>query len=94
MIEVHTHAAKRVSKRLGVPKSAVEKLVLEATTQGTRRSDISGSLRRYLDRLILKEDGAASDAIVYHRYVFLTRGSHLVTAWLLPPKYKGRKAAA
>lgn len=92
-MEIFKHAEKRVSKRLGVPKKAVRKLVCEALENGTFRKDLSGSIRRYLDRLIKKEDGKATDAIVYHGFVFLIAYDHLVTVWLLPEAFKNKKAA-
>ena len=93
MVEIRGHAEKRICKRLGVPKKAVDKLVTTAFESGTKRRDISGSLRRYVDYLIKKENGAATDAIVYKGYVFLTAYDHLVTAWILPEKYKNKKAS-
>lgn len=91
---IGNHARKRVSKRLGIPKASVEKLAQEAYERGKRRCDISGSLRRYTDYLVKKEGSKATDAIVYRSYVFLMAYDHLVTAWLLPEKYKNRKAAS
>ena len=94
MLTVSQHAEKRVHKRLGVPKKSVFALIEQAEENGTRRKDVSGSLRRYLDYLVKKEGGNATDAIVWRGYVFLLRYDHLITAWLLPERYKNRKAAA
>lgn len=86
---VSTHAHERVRGRLGLPAKAVERTVQNALIRGQKRTQFTGSLRRYLDLLWHRgiERAAATDIIVYGDIVYLFKGATLVTTWPLPSKY-------
>ena len=88
------HGTERVRQRLGLPAKAVDRAVRNALARGTKRTEFSGSLRRYLDLLWHKgrERNAADNIIVYGQIIYLFAGDLLVTTWPLPPKYRNRKA--
>jgi hypothetical protein len=86
-IIVTSHAAKRISKRIGVPKKAVQKLAETAISDGKSHSDFSGSMKRYLDSEFFKER-SASNMRVWSGYLFIFSGEVLITVFLLPPKYR------
>ena len=90
---VTNHALKRCRKRLGVPKKAVEKMVGEAWERGLCHKDFSGSFRRYLDGVFLRER-CGNQMRVHNGHLFLFSGNTLVTVWGLPPRYRKQAAAA
>lgn len=81
------HGKQRTRERLGVPKRAVERLVEKALTEGKRHSDFAGSFRRYLDGQFLKHR-TANNMRVYSGHLFIFDSDTLVTAWLLPGKFR------
>lgn len=87
MIIVTKHAEKRIRKRLGVPRSAVDKIVELAWNIGLKHSDIKGSLKRYLDSVYFKEC-SVNNIRVYRDFLFLFSSNRLVTVFLLPGKYR------
>jgi hypothetical protein len=84
-----SHGVERIRGRLGLPAKAVERTVNNALARGQKRTEFSGSLRRYLDRLWHRgrELNAAENIIVYGNTIYLFAGTLLVTAWPLPQKY-------
>lgn len=79
------HGSKRVRQRIGVNKKAVDKVSAQAFEKGIPHKDIKGSLRRYLDRLLI--NGDANLIKVYSRQVWLFKDDLLITTWPLPSKY-------
>lgn len=86
-----THASARMRERMGVPKRAVAKLAETALSEGKRHSDFAGSIRRYLDGVFLQHR-SATNMRVYAQHLFIFDGETLITAWMLPPKFRNRKA--
>lgn len=86
-VVVSRHGEQRVRKRMGLSKKAVEKLAYEAMRDGKRRSDFSGSFRRYLDKLWFSNNQVA-EIIVHSGFVFIFINAKLVTMWNVPTKYR------
>ena len=83
------HAARRIRERMGLPKKAVDDLVNRAYQDGVRHSELSGSLKRYIDGVYLRKE-RANEIRIYNQHVFLFQGSLLITVLELPNKYKRR----
>lgn len=83
------HGDKRTRKRVGVNRSAVERLARKALADGTTRYDAKGGLRRYLDALY-HYNGQADNIRVYAEKVWIFSGNILITVLDLPQKYKNR----
>lgn len=90
---VSRHGASRLRERMGVPKRAIEKLAADALTKGKKHSDFAGSMRRYLDGVFL-EHRTANNMRVFAQHLFVFDGDTLITAWMLPSKFRNRKALA
>lgn len=88
-MRVTRHADKRMRKRVGVNRSAVEKISRKAMTDGYTRYDFSGSLRRYLDYLYHYNE-EANNIRVYAEKVWIFSGNILITVLDLPQRYKNR----
>ncbi len=61
---------------------------------GQKRTEITGPLRRYLDRLhkVSKYSDDPVDMVVYGHHVFLVANGSIVTTWPLPTRFrKGSK---
>lgn len=84
---VSKHASDRVRERLGMPKKAVTRLAEQAFDKGMRRADFSGSFRRYLDATFFAER-KGNNMRVYGHHLFLFQDDTLITAWIVPPKYR------
>lgn len=84
---VTDHADMRLRKRMGLPRKAVDRMVAKALAEGAGHGDFSGSFRRYLDRVYLKERHA-NNMRVLGGYLYLFAGTSLITCWPIPPKYR------
>lgn len=93
MTEAHItqHGMDRLSERSGKPKRAIQKLANDALSKGKKHSEFSGSFKRYLDGVFLDHRNA-TNMRVYAAQLFLFRDDVLITAWQIPPKYRGVKA--
>lgn len=83
------HAHKRIRERVGLPKCAAQKTAQRALTDGVRREDTHGSLRRYLDALYHYNEQCDSIR-VWAEKVYIFAGHTLVTVLDLPQRYKNR----
>lgn len=96
---VTKHGEKRARKRAGLPRDAVENAALKAFKSGIKHSETSGSLKRYIDSLYLKER-TANNIRIWSEKVWIFSDDRLVTVLPLPPKFKrivremGRKERA
>lgn len=88
-MRVTRHADKRMRKRIGVNRSAVEKIARKAMAEGYTRHDFSGSLRRYLDYLYHYNE-EANNIRVYAEKVRIFSDNTLITVLDLPQRYKNR----
>lgn len=88
-MKVTRHADKRMRKRVGINRSAVEKIARKALNNGYTRHDFHGSIRRYLDALY-HYNGQADNIRVYAEKVWVFSGNTLITVLDLPQRYKNR----
>lgn len=86
---VTRHADKRMRKRIGINRSAVERMARKAMTEGYTRHDFSGSLRRYLDSLYYY-NCSANNIRVWSEKVWIFSDNTLITVLDLPQRYKNR----
>lgn len=99
-LHVSRHGGKRVRKRVGVPKKAVERSVQKALEQGIDHRTATGSLKRYLAMLYNKYDGNGNNIRIYSDKVYVFHDEILITVLDLPSIYrktmagKHRKAKA
>lgn len=84
---VTDHAEERVRKRLGLNRKAVDRQAQAALEKGARPSQFSGSFRRYLDGVALKER-KANNLRVHAGSLYLFADAVLITCWPVPPKYR------
>lgn len=89
-MRVTRHADKRMRKRVGVNRSAVEKMARRALNDGYTRHDFQGSIRRYLDALYYHNDGEANNIRVWGEKVWIFADNTLITVLDLPQRYKNR----
>lgn len=87
MCELTRHSQKRLKERCGCNKSAQLKLANNAFDKGITHAQTSGSLKRYLDGLYLRER-KANTIRIYGDKVFLFGGETLITVLRLPQKYR------
>ena len=87
--KVTRHADKRMRKRVGVNRSAVEKIARRALADGYTRHDFQGSIRRYLDYLYHYNE-EANNIRVYAEKVWIFSDNILITVLDLPQRYKNR----
>lgn len=80
------HSVRRAKERIGLSKKIADKNAQKALEFGLTHAEANGSLKRYLDKLYLS-NGKANNVRIYHRYVYLFRGSVLLTILPLPNKY-------
>lgn len=83
---VTNHARKRMKQRAGVGKKASYRLAANARERGVNRTQLTGSVRRYLDKLYFSHEDC-TDIIVYAGKVFVFVKTILVTVMNLPGQY-------
>lgn len=84
------HGEERMRKRLGLPRKAVARTAEKALREGYTHSQFSGSFKRYLDGVYLKER-TANNLRVYGGHLYLFAGETLVTCWQVPNKFRNAK---
>lgn len=88
-MRVSRHADRRVRERVGIPRSAVQRMAAKARAEGIPRLDTHGSLRRYLDALYHYNE-EADNIVVYAEKVWIFSGTTLITVLDLHQRYKNR----
>ena len=81
---VTRHAERRTRERVGIPKKAVRRAAARAMTQGVKRVETDGGLRRYLDWLYWHGNGSVNNIVVYGDKVYLFNDDTLVTVLNVP----------
>lgn len=89
--KITKHAHKRIKQRLGLPKRAVERNAENAWNQGRKHKDYTGSFKRYLDSIFLRER-TASEMRILNGYIYIFTADALITVYIAPQRY--RNAAA
>lgn len=84
---VTTHAGKRIRERIGVNKKSVQAISDRALQRGLSHSELTGKLKRYIDKLYLK-GRIANNIKVYAEKVYLFKNTTLITVISLPTGLK------
>lgn len=89
MPKITAHGEERLRKRIGIPARATERSARNAKVRGKKRTEFSGPVRRYLDKLHYrgKLENKATDIVVYGQVIYLFAGEYLLTCWRLPNKF-------
>lgn len=88
-MEVTRHAHKRIRKRVGIPKSAVQSNARKALEYGITHAETTGGLHRYLDYLWHQHE-TANNMRVYCGSVYIFHDDTLITVFPLPEKFRKR----
>lgn len=89
---VTRHAEHRTRERVGIPKKAVRRAAAKAITQGVKRTETYGGLRRYLDWLYWRGNGEANNIVVYGDKVYLFGNDTLITVLNVPTPHMKQAA--
>lgn len=81
------HAERRVRKRVGVPKKAVDTLRDIAFDKGVAHSQATGRLRKYFD-FLWSHNRTADNIRIYGNFVWVFCGDVLVTVHALPREHQ------
>ena len=84
---VTNHAKERTHERVGIPKRIINKNSEKAFAEGIAHCELSGSLKRFVDGLYLK-NRSANNIRIYCGNVYLFAGNILITVIALPEKYR------
>lgn len=84
---VTRHAEQRIRERVGLPKRIADKAAAKALSDGVRRTETTGRLRRYLDALYHARN-EANNICVWADKVYLFHNVILITVLNLPNDYK------
>ena len=84
---VTRHAEQRIRERVGLPKRVADKAAARALSDGVRRTETTGRLRRYLDALYHARN-EANNIRVWADKVYLFHNVILITVLNLPNDYK------
>lgn len=87
-VTVSLHAERRLRKRLGVPRRSVRRIAIDAYLNGRKREDVTGLVRRYMDRKFEDYGKNANNMRLHHNRLFMFTDQLLVTVYLLPESYR------
>ena len=91
-MDVSAHAEERMTERLGIKKSATDRMAQRAFERGSDHSQYSGSFRRYLDKLILSHNYSAKAIKIFGEHIYLFGNNMtLITVLQVPTEYKKHK---
>ena len=82
-MKTSVHGRKRVRKRIGIKKKAVDAMRDAAFSKGLTHAQAKGRLSRYIDKLYLEHD-AGNNIRIYANYVWIFDGTTLVTVFPIP----------
>jgi hypothetical protein len=77
-LKVTDHAKKRLVERIGINKRSTEKLSQIAFRDGLSHNDLTGILKKYVDKVYLKER-KANNIRIYGTNVYLFKDTTLIT---------------
>ena len=82
---ISKHAKNRISKRMGIPKRAVNRQFKLALERGYRQKDMKGHLRKWATKKALKDETNPHEIIVYNNFCWvLSCSGKLVTVFAIP----------
>lgn len=85
-VTVTRHATKRIRQRLGINKSATERMAEKALESGITHAEAKGKLSRYLDGIFLL-NYKPTNLRIYNHSVYLFNGTTLITVLPLPNRF-------
>lgn len=87
MTVVTNHGKKRMRERVGLPKKAVLSGADRALKNGLDRTELSGSLRRYVDSLYWQTEIKGKNLKIYGNMIYIFDRMVLITTFAIPRKY-------
>lgn len=81
------HGKKRIKERAGLPNKAIQGNSDKALKEGIERTELSGSIRRYIDAIYWQNEFNGKTIKIYGNMVYIFDRMVLVTAFVLPTKY-------
>ena len=84
-LKITDHAKKRLVERIGINKRSTEKISEVAFREGLSHSDLTGILKKYIDKVYLKEK-KANNIRIYGTNVYLFKNTTLITVLRLTSK--------
>lgn len=85
MSNLSDHGAKRMRKRLGLNKRALDKAFGDALLYGRKHNEFKGRFKRYLDD---KARFYHAEPVVYGQNIYWKSGDTLITVYQVPSKFK------
>lgn len=85
MTNMTNHGEKRMRKRMGLSKKALDKAYGEALLYGRHQREFKGSLKKYLDS---KAEFYKATPIIHGHFIYWTSRGQLITVYQVPPKFK------
>jgi hypothetical protein len=85
-VKISLHAKLRAKQRHGLKEHSLIRLAYRARNMGLTHSEMTGSLKRYIDGFCLRHGG--SEMRIYGEFVFVFQADVLVTTWQLPNEFK------
>lgn len=87
-VVITDHAHKRLKERLGLPKSARQRMVQKAFDEGWTHADARGRLKRFLDGKWLEHRDCANVRI-FAEHLYFFAENRLVTVYEVPKNLRG-----
>jgi len=79
------HAIKRVRKRIGIKKKAVNNMRDSAFIKGVTHAGAKGKLKRYISKLYLTHN-QGNNIRIYANYVWVFQNKNLITVFPVPSR--------
>ena len=86
-MKTSVHGRKRIRKRIGIKKKAVDSMRDAAFNKGLTHAQAVGRLSRYFDKLFLEYE-TANNIRMYANYVWIFIGEKIITVFPIPNKLK------
>jgi len=87
------HGKKRIRKRIGIKKKAVDRMRDAAFSKGVTHAQAKGRLSRYFDKLFLEHE-TCNNIRMYANYVWIFAGETLITVYPIPTNLKNSAIGA
>ncbi len=82
-LHITEHAFRRAKERLGLSRSATERMAARTFSEGVRHNEVAGALKSFLDDVFLSRR-TADNARVYGEIVWVFSGHSLLTVLWVP----------
>ena len=88
---VTVHAQERGRQRLGLHRCALQRTADRVLAEGIKHSEVTGRLRRFLDRLYLSHR-PANGIRIHGEQIYVFNGVILITVFPVPTEFRGALA--